>query len=244
MTHYLKKLAPVALVGILAVGCIPAVRGSGHVVNRTLEHRDFNRIEAGHAFKLKVTRSDEYGVSIDIDDNLLEFLRVSQEDDTLRIDMQGGRNYKAGKKSLVARIAMPELVSLDLSGASQAVVQGFVSHRPMKLEASGASSLEGELKADRLSLDISGASELELRGSAQSLALEASGASEADLAELKAQDASVYLSGASEATVHVVSSLDVTASGASDLTYLGNPTLGAMETSGAASIHHKSNPDF
>jgi len=49
-------------------------------------------------------------------------------------------------------------------------------------------------------------------------------------------DANVELSGASHATVYVAGRLDVSASGFSSLQYLGNPTLGNIDTSGGSTV--------
>ena len=50
------------------------------------------------------------------------------------------------------------------------------------------------------------------------------------------EDADVEVSGASRATVYVTGRLDVDASGASRVDYLGDPILGRIDTSGASSV--------
>ncbi len=49
-------------------------------------------------------------------------------------------------------------------------------------------------------------------------------------------DADVEASGASTVTVNLSGTLDADASGASRVLYLGNPSLGRIDTSGASSI--------
>ena len=56
---------------------------------------------------------------------------------------------------------------------------------------------------------------------------------------MPAAEATLDLSGASSATVNTNDQLNVEASGASKVFYLGEPKLGTMNTSGASSIQPK-----
>ncbi len=64
----------------------------------------------------------------------------------------------------------------------------------------------------------------------------ASGASQIDLEELTAADADIEASGASNVTVNASGTLDANASGASNIYYLGNPTLGRINESGGSNV--------
>ena len=63
------------------------------------------------------------------------------------------------------------------------------------------------------------------------------GASDGDLSSMRSVKANAVLDGASHAVVWVTGRLDASASGASSLTYRGDPDLGSIETSGSSSIH-------
>jgi len=66
--------------------------------------------------------------------------------------------------------------------------------------------------------------------------IEASGSSKARLADFPVRNITVNLSGASNATINASGMLDGNLSGASELAYTGDPTLGTIETSGASRI--------
>lgn len=67
----------------------------------------------------------------------------------------------------------------------------------------------------------------------------ASGASTVDLTDFPVGDARVDASDASRVTVNVNGTLDVDASSASKVMYLGNPTMGSIDLTGAASVEAK-----
>ena len=60
-----------------------------------------------------------------------------------------------------------------------------------------------------------------------------------DLSGFAVADATVDVSGSSTVTVKPRGRLDVDASGASEVFYLGEPTLGKIDTSGSSSVEQK-----
>ncbi|HOX43629.1 MAG TPA: head GIN domain-containing protein [Myxococcota bacterium] len=218
-------------------GCVPAVAGSGRLETRALALAGFDRVHVGGAFEAVVERGDGFLVEVTLDDNLFADLRAVVEEHTLHLGLRDGCSYRVAEGHQRVRVRLPRLERLQITGASEVKLVGF-GQAGQELEASlsGASELEGELGVDRLALELSGASEARLQGRAGQLVLVASGASEASLGELSAGEASVDLSGASEALVRTDGRLDAEASGASELHYLGQAKLGRVETSGASEI--------
>jgi hypothetical protein len=92
---------------------------------------------------------------------------------------------------------------------------------------------------DNGSFIISGASDVELDGSASDATIEASGASKARLSDFTVKDAEVKLSGASNASINASGRLDADLSGASQLNYAGNPTMGTIRVSGASKLNQR-----
>ena len=106
-----------------------------------------------------------------------------------------------GAATMRAKVTMPELTGLDLSGASHTTVAGFNSDKSLKTQVSGASSLGGDLTCGDAQFNVSGASKVNLKGSAQDLNVEASGASTVDLSNFASKNTVVNASGASKVIV-------------------------------------------
>jgi hypothetical protein len=102
--------------------------------------------------------------------------------------------------------------------------------------ASGASVVTGDIQAGSATMTASGASDISLVGSGEDLVLEVTGASSADLAEFPVSDVRAVLEAASTAVVNASGTLDVEASGASHLTYVGDPTVGSVQTSAGSTV--------
>ena len=138
--------------------------------------------------------------------------------------------------TLEAEISMPVLKGIDLSGSSDAEITGFDSSENFAVDLSGSSSLNGDIQAGDTTFDVSGSSDARLTGSGGNLKLDASGSSDVDLGGFPVVNADLDVSGASTVTVYPSGALNVKASGASDITYLGSPTSINSKTSGASSV--------
>ena len=251
-------IVAVLVVAVLASGCLlGVVTGSGNLIAKEMDFSDFTRVEVGSAFEVEIIQADSYHVSVTADDNLFDYITVAKEGDTLKIALKPSYSY--GSLTLRARVTMPNLYALDLSGATKGTVSGFdssadldldlsgasslamsdMSAQDIELEVSGASRVTGNIAAGDAEFDVSGASTVTLAGSANDIDIEASGASHVGLGDFPVNNAEVNLSGASRATVNVSGRLDVDLSGASHLSYIGEPTMGEISMSGSSTMSSK-----
>jgi hypothetical protein len=209
------------------------------VVTREEPISEFDKVDISSSFEVDINQGESFSVIIRVDDNLVEHLQVVKQGSTLKIGLKPNRNYTIRNATMEAEVMMPELTGLDLSGASHANIAGFKSTKDLSVDLSGSSSLRGDIEAGDISIDLSGSSEMTLAGSGQDVTIDASGSSELDLAEFPVVDARVDASSASTVTVNASGRLDVDASSASNVYYLGNPTMGEIGTSGESSVEPK-----
>ncbi len=231
-----------ALVALLLPGCGlclcgSGITGSGRTVTKVFELADFSKVAAGSAFDVMITEGDKFGVAVTVDDNLAEYLEVRQTKGTLQIGLKPNVNIR--KATLKAEVTMPSLTGLKLEGATRTKITGFISDQVLDVELGGASNLRGEIKSGNARFRASGASRVELDGSAREARIEASGASTVNLTRFSSEDTWVDASGASHVTVNAKEKLEVKASGASSVQYVGQPASVKTHTSGASSVGPK-----
>ncbi len=195
---------------------LSGIKGSGTAKSEIRNVSGFKGIQAGGAVNLEVAVQKDFSVEIQADDNLLEHIKTETSGDTLKIYSD---ERMSPKTKISVRISMPEITSLDVSGASNAIVTS--------------------VKADSLKLEASGASEIKLDGEARALESEASGASSIEAEALRVENADVEVSGASDTTVSAINELKADASGASTIYYTGEPKNIKENSSGASSIKRK-----
>ena len=108
----------------------------------------------------------------------------------------------------------------------------------MKSRGAAHVTLNG-LKNSSLAVDSSGASKIRIAGETAKFTAETSGASKVNADDLRAVDASIDGSGASNVDINVSGELNVDLSGASNVNYSGTPTAVHKKTSGAGSVSQK-----
>jgi hypothetical protein len=176
----------------------------------------FHGIEAGSAFRVTVHVGESQRVTLAAPADVRDHVEARVRDNVLELGLKGGPVTLHGP--LEAEIWLPELRSLDLSGAANASVAG--------------------LRGKDLVLDLSGASDLRLDGEVARLEADLSGASELDAGDCPARAARLSLSGASEATVDVQEDLEAECSGASELAVWGKPARNVVNSSGASEVRN------
>lgn len=250
-------LALTAMAGL--TGCYGSnpVSGSQKLDTREYDNTGFDRVEVSSPIRVDLTRADTFRVSITANENIFNYIEVTQNGSILRVRLKPFFSFHNITTNVT--ITMPNLRALTLSGASSGEVAGFRSTGSIDLEVSGASRLDivsleaqelgikvsgasratGTVKASDANFELSGASRLEVDGSADGASMEGSGASSFQMANFYMLVATINLSGASNGNVEVNGRLDLELSGASHLTVGGDPILGNIQISGASSLSRR-----
>jgi hypothetical protein len=190
------------------------VTGSGKLITEEKDFSNFGAVNAEKGFNVEITQSTSYSIRITADENVINKIQVTKTGNTLNIGLKPGDYISL---TLKAKITMPDLDELELSGGSHGKVEGFYN-------------------LDTIFLDLSGGSSVEMEGSAEDLILDASSGSHLSLGDFSVDIAEIELSGGSSGVINVSATLDADLSGGSHLEYFGDPELGDIEKSGGSSL--------
>jgi phage shock protein PspC (stress-responsive transcriptional regulator)/phenylpyruvate tautomerase PptA (4-oxalocrotonate tautomerase family) len=121
-------------------------------------------------------------------------------------------------------LSVDSLYELEASGASKITTLGSFTTTSFKLDLSGASQAKLELfVSGNTDVELSGASFAEFVGSGNKLNVDASGASKLKAELFRTKNAVVQSSGAAHSEVYATESIDADASGAGEIDVTGNP---------------------
>jgi serine/threonine-protein kinase len=176
--------------------------GSGKTAVKNWDIAGFNRVQIGTTFRVKIAKGKDFKVTTTAEDNVLPFVKVEKEGQSLKIGLEKGHSFSL-KKPLEAEIVLPTLAELELTGSSEASLAGFDSEKDVVIEISNSSELNGSMVAETAKLKLDGASRLSLTGSAGSAQLSAGGASRLSLREFALKKCELRLEGASRAEITV-----------------------------------------
>ena len=192
------------------------VRGSGNSTTEKRNVPDFDSVEVSGIFQVEIVSGKDLSVEVQADDNIAPLVTTEVQGGTLHIGLEKKVNSHS---DLIVRVSVPDIKKIESSGVS-------------KINASG-------IKNDSFAIDSSGASKITVSGETAKFSVELSGAGKVDGQNLKAVDADVDASGACNVSVNVSGSLRTEASGASHITYTGDPKTVENHQSGVGSITKK-----
>jgi len=206
--------------------------------------KDFHAIKVSSAIDLYLSPANEEAVVVSAAEiKWRDKIRTVVEDGVLKIylDQQSWSWWgNTGSKKLKAYVNFKSLDKLSASGACDVRVTGTIKSDELLIHISGASNFRGDIDVNSLTIDQSGASDATISGKASSVYAEASGASDLKAFDLQTQKCRARASGASDIKISVNNELNARASGASGISYKGQPVIKEMHSSGASSVNKRS----
>lgn len=213
---FAKVFGAVLGFGLPNISFFKSIKGSGVTKVEKRDVAGFKKIDVSGAIEVEIAAQKDFGVEVEADDNLLEYVKTEVDGDTLKIYTKS-RIWKHNKIRVV--ISMPELTEAEVSGVSTITANN--------------------IKTDSFKLDVSGASKIEINGEAKDLKIEASGTSKINAENLRVANADVEVSGATSVTVNATEEVKAEASGASKINYVGEPKNVIKDVSGASRVSQK-----
>lgn len=198
---------------ILATGCVTTtganaaadvIRGSGSLASEDRDVSGFSRIHLIGGGELRIEQGAAESLTIEAEDNLLEYLTSEVEGDTLILTTQEGFTL-AATRPVIYRIAVQSLEGIEVDG--------------------GATIVASDLSLGDLDVSITGGATVTLSGAVdrQSITVEGGGAYHGE--DMASQETTISITGAGAMTVRVEDRLDVTINGAGTVSYIGDPQV-------------------
>ena len=225
---------PVILLVIVLLSCnVVGEQGNGNVIRQERKVASFNAIDVSGAFDIYLSQGTAQSVIVEADENLMPLIKTVVQGNTLKI---GNEKPIRDPKSLKVYITVPDLKTIELSGAVNLHSQNKLTFNELGIEISGATDTHLELAVQKLDISSSGGSEMRFSGMANKVNLDVSGAVDIHAFDLLTEVISLNISGAGEAEINVTKELYAEISGAASVRYKGDPLKVDSNVSGAGSI--------
>ncbi len=179
-------------------------RDRGKDISRTYDLKDFDGIDLRGVFELDVAVGGDFSVEVSGSPEEMERVEARVADGELVLDLRDEKRRRWGKdQSVTARIAMPALAAIDVSGVVDGEVRGVDS--------------------ETFDVTISGVGDMDLSGQCGALTAVVSGVGDLDAEELKCRTVEITVSGVGDADVYASESAKATISGIGDIDIYGSP---------------------
>jgi hypothetical protein len=211
------------------------IYGDGHITTQDRNIGSFNSVDVGGNFKVHVRQDATSSVKIEADQNLMQYIDVYVEGNTLRIEPKHGYNLDASK-DIVAYVSAPAFKSIEASGACDIISENTISgNEELSVSVSGSGDITMDVNVPKLNTDISGNGTASIKGQAADFSATVSGSGDVKCMDLVTDNTKLDLSGSSDAEVTANKKLDVEISGSAHVKYKGNASVN-QDVSGSGKV--------
>lgn len=211
------------------------ISGDGHVVTQQRSTGNFNSVDVSGGIKVHVRQDAANSVKVEADQNLMEYIDVYNDGNTLVIKEKEGFNLDPSK-DIVVYVAAPVFKDIDVSGACDIIGDNTISGGDeLNMHVSGSGDIVMAVALPKVSAEISGSGSINLKGQATNFSAHVSGSGDVKCFDLVTDTTELDLSGSSDAEVTANKQLNIEASGSSSISYKGNASV-SQNISGSGSV--------
>ena len=205
-------LIPAAIAALALAGC--SLGDDGPRTTQTRAVAAFSHIDNQDSVDLRLHVGEPQRVRVRAGEKVIDDVRTEVHNGTLQVtfDHDGW-----GGDSVVVDVSVPRLAGIEASGSGD-------------IDADGVA-------ADAFEVTSDGSADIAVAGTAARLAVDLDGSGDADLGELTAREARVFVSGSGDLDVRAGDRLDVAVDGSGDVRYHGNPEV-TQNVDGSGDLSH------
>ena len=210
------------------------IKGNGNVVTETRNVSDYSQIAVAGSFDVKLIAGKEGKLTIQGEDNLLEYLITEVKEGKLKIKWEKGVNINTTKELLVT-VPFEDIEAVSLAGSGDVFSEDTIKADNLKVALAGSGDIKLDINASSISSAISGSGDIQLTGSSENLKCAIAGSGDINGYELASNNVEVSIAGSGDIKVNAKENLKARISGSGDVYYKGNPRQD-VKVSGSGSV--------
>ncbi len=231
-----KLLKPILACILMAVTIYTV---NAQEVSRNESLKALKSINVSNGIDVFLMQGTEDKIEVKGNKELMERLILNAEaNGNLTLKLKPGTNNSSWKNNdgISAYVTFKDLNSIQSSGGSDVSGENTFKLDALSINSSGGSDVKLSLNVLNLNINMSGGSDVSIKGSATDVKIVASGGSDLSASGLVVQNMDSSFSGGSDGDINVVANMLLSASGASDVRYSGNPKSKKINKSGASDV--------
>lgn len=236
-TNHLLVVLGTLFAATAAFGCSgdSELEGNGKTVTEVRTAEQFVRIENRGTFDVVVTTGPAFGVTVNVDENLVQKIVTRVVDGTLLLESTEPIDPEIEGPSVT--VTLPSLEQVVVTGTGDVDITQFAHPNPIRLVVSGTGDIDFHGSTPQLFVDNTGDGDVELFGTADRIDLVAGSTGDIDGESLIAKTGAVTLTGSGDLSATVQETVDVTSRGSGDIEVFGSPTVGVMVKEGSGQVN-------
>lgn len=199
------------------------VEGNGITETKEKSLQSFDELEVSGAFKVKIIPSDNFRAIVEADENLHEYIIISQDGERVRVKMKNNINFKTSNTVKIT-VYTNELRRVELAGSCELKSDGVLENTDkMEITIAGSGDADIAVKTPEMKVSIGGSGKVIMGGKTRDLKISIAGSGDFEGEELMSENADISIAGSGSARVFTSVELKVSIAGSGDVFYAGNP---------------------
>ena len=211
------------------------MKGDGNVTVEQREVTAFDKINIGGVFNIYLTQGDTESVEVEIDENLQQYVKVYNKENTLYLNIDKGINWGKATRNNVY-VTFKNIDDITVGGVCSVKTTNILNLENLKLVLNGVSNCSFELKCNQLDAKLSGVGNTEIAGEAYEFTAIQDGVGKLKANELKAAIVSIKNSGVGSAQIYASEELTMKNTGVGSIYYSGDAVIKSIESGGIGKI--------
>jgi hypothetical protein len=207
-----------------------SVEGNGKVTEQTRDLGEFNKITVTRGMNAYISQGSETKVVIKADENLLDIIKTTVTDGTLKISCNKGIRRAESNKVFVT---VTDLDLLKTTTGSNVFSEDTLHFQTFDVKSSAGSNVKLVIEAGEINVSAAAGSNIFLNGTVKSFNVKTNSGSNVKAGDLLAETCTAKASSGANIWVNVQKSLNATVSSGGNLWYSGEPgSLNVEKSSG------------
>ena len=216
------------LLPILLLSCnwrYKTVEGNGNIVTENRKVTKAENIKLSGSFDVIITQAATTSVTIETDENLMEYIDLSESGDQLVLKEKNNTKLKSDHPVRI-NISTPHLSGVKLAGSGSVLGKGkFTGSNKLVLSIAGSGDISLDVNVPEVTVNIAGSGSLILAGETKNARYEIAGSGNCDALNLKSENTRIKVAGMGDVKVFADELLDVSIAGSGTIYYKGAATV-------------------
>jgi hypothetical protein len=200
------------------------VNGNGHVATETRSVNATDRINVRGSIDVILDEGPS-SVKVEADENLIPYIVTDIHNGWLDVRTEDHVNLNSHNK-ITVYVTTPTLSAVKISGSGNvSSSKKFQANDKMDLSVAGSGDIDCDVNAPAVNASITGSGNIKVGGETKEVNVHITGGGDYDGSNLKAENATVNITGSGDVNLFADATLDVKITGSGSVKYKGNATV-------------------
>ncbi len=212
------------------------IEGNGKVVSQVRSTSQYDEIITNCSFLVELISGPEGQITLTGDENLLELIHVTVENNALKIGIEKGIWFDTRGERIKITVPFEKISRIDFGGSGDLKTNDKIVSENLEIHVSGSGTTTVQIETLQIKAILSGSGTLEISGTTVNFDAKLSGSGGMACKKLLSQNSTALLSGSGHIDLNCSESLHAKVSGSGGITYSGNPKYTDNKVSGSGEI--------